>query len=275
MLMDWIYKKAGLRTQENEMVYFDDFFQRTLDFLKPCGSEPYLHNFQRDTWKTVIIKIYYIIGLVHLDLLGLGECVIFKIFITDPEMFLIATTMAPCIIFICGLTYKEYVLWKESDTIYEIYDTLRAMFPDTLEKQAKYRAQHYCFFMQKVELTFIASCCAFTTTFSLMPIFFGLRELLIFRGTWDRVLPYTVWYPFGTSEPLLWHVFLYIIQMHAAFLAGVCFMGADLMMCAAIAQHCMHLDYISRAILDYKPKGVHEDVVFLGQMAKYHGIILE
>lgn len=274
MLSKCFDTKFKLSSDKTKEIQFDDFFKRTLYFLETCGSEPYLVNFHRATWKTVLIKIYYIVGLIHLDLLGLGECVIFKMFITDPDKMLIATSMAPCIIFIIGLNYKEYVLYAEQETIYKIFEELREIFPSTLEKQRKYKAHEYCYTMQKVELIFIASCNAFTTTFSFMPIILGCKEIFL-GGEWDRVLPYIVWYPFDTTQPLSFHVFLYVIQLHAAYLAGVLFMGADLMMCSAISQNCMHLNYISATISNYKPKGDPKDVVFLGSIAKYHGKILE
>lgn len=276
MISQWFNKKFNLAHDKTKEVKFDDFFQRTLFFLKTCGSEPYLVNFHRATWKTVIIKIFYIVGLIHLDVLGLGECVIFKMFITDPDKFLIATTMAPCILFIVGLTYKEYVLYADRDTIYDVFDQLRTIFPDTIEKQMEYRTHEYCNIIQKVELVFIGCCNGFTTVFSFMPIYNGLCQLfLVEDGEWERVVPYTVWYPFDITQPLSRYIFLYITQLHAAYIAGVLFLGADLMMCAAISQNCMHLNYISRTILNYKPKGEPKDIVFLGNIAKYHGKILE
>lgn len=274
LLPKWFDKTFKLASDDSKLIEFEDFFKRTIKFLETCGSEPYLVNYSRETWKTVIIKFYYIIGLLHLDLLGLGECVIFKLFITDPDKMLIATSMAPCIIFIIGLNYKEYVLYADQETIFNIFEELRAMFPTTLEKQKKYKAHDYCYTMQQMELVFIASCNMFTTTFSFMPIIIGCKELYL-GHEWDRVLPYIVWYPFDTTEPLSFHVFLYIIQLHAAYLAGVLFMGADLMMCAAISQNCMHLNYISTTIMEFKPRGDPKDIVFLGSLAKYHGKILE
>lgn len=276
MLSKWFSEKLKLPHDPSKLVVFEDFFSRALFVLGTAGSEPYLVDPNRALWKTVIIKIYYMFGLFHLDCLGLGEFITFKQLITDPDQFIIATTMAPCVIFIVSLNYKEYILYFDKKVIHQIFKELRDIFPSTLEDQIEYQTHKYCLFMQKVELIFIVSCMTFTTVYSFMPLVLGVIQILLVEdGEWERALPYEVWYPFDTTEPLSWHIFLFLLQIYGAYLAGVLFVGADVLMCAAIAQNCMHFNCISTRIMNYKPDGRPEDIDFLRGIAEYHGKILE
>lgn len=264
------------RVDETKIIEFDDFFRKALFFLKTGGSEPYLVDNKRPLWKTVLIKAYYIVGLSLLDVLCFGEIVTFKMLITDPEYFIIATSMAPCILFIVACNYKEYILYVKKETMYNIFQELRELFPTTLKDQIKYQTHSYCYFTQKVELVFITSCIFFLGFYSAMPTILGLNQiLLVDGGEWNRALPYDVYYPFDTTQPLSWHILLYVLQMYAAYLAGIYFTGGDLLMWSVISQNCMHLNYIKRSILKNKPDGGPDDINFLRRVAEYHGKILK
>lgn len=275
MISKWI-KKAIPASDKSKVIKFDDFFKRGLIMQKTCGSEPYVHNFHRATWKTVLLRLYYITLIGQLNILMFGEVVIVKMYITDPEYFLAATAMVPCILFIVGMDYKEYLLRSKEKDVYKVMDDLREIFPDTLEDQIKYNAHDFCVIMQKIELLFIFCCLSFTTVFSSMPIIVGLcRVFFTDDELFGRDLPYAVWYPYDVTKPLPLYIFSYLCQCIAAHTASVLFVGADLLMCGVIAQSCMHFQRISDLITAYKPKGGVKDIIFLGDIAKYHGKILK
>uniref|UniRef100_T1GPT3 Odorant receptor n=1 Tax=Megaselia scalaris TaxID=36166 RepID=T1GPT3_MEGSC len=202
MISKWI-KKAIPASDKSKVIKFDDFFKRGLIMQKTCGSEPYVHNFHRATWKTVLLRLYYITLIGQLNILMFGEVVIVKMYITDPEYFLAATAMVPCILFIVGMDYKEYLLRSKEKDVYKVMDDLREIFPDTLEDQIKYNAHDFCVIMQKIELLFIFCCLSFTTVFSSMPIIVGLcRVFFTDDELFGRDLPYAVWYPYDVTKPL-------------------------------------------------------------------------
>ncbi|KAL5284443.1 GPROR8.2 family protein [Megaselia abdita] len=254
-------------------VTFDDFLKTTMFFLKTVGSEPYLHNLKRSKWKTVLWKIYYVLGLGQLDYLMYGEMVVFKATISDPKKFMLATAMAPCILFIVGVNVKEFALYIFRHDIYDVMQELRSIFPDNHEDQVKLKVYSYYSRIQFISYAFIFFCVAFTSAFNIFPIYAGVITVFFENGTYVKDFGYFVWYPFDTEA---WDVYLilYGLQIHGAYLAGVLFVGADLMMCAAVAQNCMHFSHMKNLLLEYQPKGNEKDLTFITDLAKYHDKIL-
>lgn len=269
-------KLAIPASDTTKLIQFDDFFKRGLIMQKSCGSEPYVHNFHRVLWKTILLRLYYTVLVVQMNILVCGEVVIVKQFITDPEYFLAATAMVPCILFCLGMDYKEYLLRAKEKDVYKLMDDLRELFPKSLEDQHRYNAHYFCAEMQKVELLFIVCCLSFTTVFSSMPSVVGLCRIFFTEdGTFGYDLPYTIWYPYDVTKPLPLYIFTYLCQCIAAHTASVLFVGADLLMCGVIAQSCMHFHHIADMIRNYKSKGGIKDIMFLREIGEYHGKILE
>lgn len=259
--------------ESKKAVTFDDFLRTTMFFLKTVGSEPYLHNLQRSKWKTVLWKIYYILGLGQLDYLMYGEMVVFKATISDPKKFMLATAMAPCILFIIGLNVKELILYIYRHDIHDVMEELRDIFPNSPEDQVKFNVYAYFSRIRFISYAFIGFCVSFTSAFNIFPLYAGAKAVFFENGTYVKDFGYFVWYPFDTS-PWAIYVTIYALQIHGAYLAGVLFVGADLMMCAAVAQNCMHFRNINNLLSSYQPKGGDKDMIFLADIAKYHDKIL-
>lgn len=254
-------------------VTFDDFLRTTMFFLKTVGSEPYLDNLQRSKWRTVLLKTYYVLGLGQLDYLMYGEMVTFKETISDPKKFLLATAMAPCILFIVGVNVKEFALYIFRHDIHDVLQELRSIFPNNPEDQIKYNVYSYYSKIQLISYAFIFFCVAFTSAFNIFPIYAGVVAVFIENGTYVKDFGYFVWYPFDT-EPWDVYLVLYALQIHGAYVAGVLFVGADLMMCAAVAQNCMHFRHMKNLILNYQPKGNDKDLNFITDIARYNDKVL-
>uniref|UniRef100_T1GPT4 Odorant receptor n=1 Tax=Megaselia scalaris TaxID=36166 RepID=T1GPT4_MEGSC len=218
--------------------------------------------------------MYYAISIIQLDYLMFGEVIMVKTYIVDPDKFLEATAMIPCILFIIGMNYKEYLLTDRKKDVYKVMQDLRNLFPESREAQRKYKVHEFCSVMQKVEFVFICCCISFTTVFSSMPFVVGMYKSWYLGEDYQRVLPYVVWYPFDYTKNLPLYLFLYLFQYQGAYTASVLFVGADLLMCGAISQNCMHLHYIANMIKEYKPKGGIKDIIFIGDIARYHGKVL-
>lgn len=254
-------------------VIFDDFLRTTLFFLKTTGSEPYLHNLQRSGWKTVLLKAYYIVGMAQLDFLMYGEMVVFKDTISDPKKFMLATAMAPCILFIVGLNVKEFVLYFYRRDIHDVMGELRSIFPEKREDQSEFNVYKYYSKIQLISYVFIFFCVSFTSAFNIFPIYNGIVTVFFRNGTYVKDLGYFVWYPFDI-EPWNAYLIVYALQIHGAYIGGVLFVGADLLMCAVVSQNCMHFRRMQSLILKYEPKGNENDLSFITDIAKYHEKIL-
>ncbi|XP_022232448.2 odorant receptor 67c [Drosophila obscura] len=251
---------------------FEDMMRVPVQFYRSIGEDIYAHR-STSPWRSLLLHIYLYAGFINFNLLVIGELVFFYKSIQDFETIRLAIAVAPCIGFSLVADFKQLAMVYYKQTLIKLLDELEEMHPKTLERQRAYRMADFERTMKRVINIFTFLCLAYTTTFSFYP---ALKASVKFNflgyETFDRNFGFLIWFPFDATSSNLVYWIVYWIIAHGAYLAGIAFLCADLLLIVVITQICMHFSYISMRLEEHpcEPGRDKENVEFLVWIIRYH-----
>ncbi|EDV96943.1 odorant receptor 67c [Drosophila grimshawi] len=251
---------------------FEDMMRIPVLFYKTIGEDIYAHR-STNPLNSLLLKIYLYAGFINFNLLVCGELVFFYKSIQDFETVRLAIAVAPCIGFSLVADFKQITMALYRKTMIQLLDDLEEMHPKTLAAQSLYQMADFERTMKRVIRIFTFLCLAYTTTFSFYPAFKAtIKYNFLGYETFDRNFGFLIWFPFDATTKNWVYWITYWDIAHGAYLAGIAFLCADLLLVVVITQLCMHFNYISTC-LESHPCNADQDeenVRFLTTMIKHH-----
>ncbi|BFF97198.1 odorant receptor 67c [Drosophila madeirensis] len=263
------------RSQEQAMDTartFEDMMWVPVQFYRSIGEDIYAHR-SKSPLRSLLLKIYLYAGFINFNLLVIGELVFFYNSIQDFETIRLAIAVAPCIGFSLVADFKQFAMVHYKATLIRLLDELEEMHPKTLAMQRAYRMPDFERTMKRVINIFTFLCLAYTTTFSFYP---ALKASVKFNflgyETFDRNFGFLIWFPFDATSSNWVYWIVYWDIAHGAYLAGIAFLCADLLLIVVITQICMHFNYISMRLEEHpcEPHKDKENIEFLVWIIRYH-----
>nr|CBW30747.1 odorant receptor [Drosophila pseudoobscura pseudoobscura]CBW30753.1 odorant receptor [Drosophila pseudoobscura pseudoobscura] len=251
---------------------FKDMMRVPVQFYRTIGEDIYAHR-STSAWRSLLLKVYLYGGFINFNLLVIGELVFFYKSIQDFETVRLAIAVAPCIGFSLVSDFKQFAMAYYKGTLVRLLDELEEMHPKTLERQRAYRMPDFERTMKRVISIFTFLCLAYTTTFSFYPALkASVKFNLLGYETFDRNFGFLIWFPFDATSSNLVYWIVYWDIAHGAYLAGIAFLCADLLLIVVITQICMHFDYVSRRLEEHpcEPGRDRENIEFLVWIVRYH-----
>lgn len=251
---------------------FGDMMRAPVRLYKTIGEDIYAHR-SRNPLKSLLLKIYLYAGFINFNLLVCGELVFFYKSMQDYETVRLAIAVAPCIGFSLVADFKQITMVLHKQTLTQLLDELEEMHPKTLEQQRAYKMIDYERTMKRVIGIFTFLCLAYTTTFSLYPaVKASIKFNFLGYDTFDRNFGFLIWFPYDATSKNWVYWITYWDIAHGAYLAGIAFLCADLLLVVVITQLCMHFNYISLRLEAHPCHGDSdkENCRFLATMIKYH-----
>lgn len=251
---------------------FGDMMRAPVRLYKTIGEDIYAHR-STNPLNSLLLKIYLYAGFINFNLLVCGELVFFYKSMQDYETVRLAIAVAPCIGFSLVADFKQFTMVLHKQTLTQLLDELEQMHPKTLQQQRDYKMHDYERTMKRVIGIFTFLCLAYTTTFSLYPaVKASIKYNLLGYDTFDRNFGFLIWFPYdATSRNWIYWITYWDIA-HGAYLAGIAFLCADLLLVVVITQLCMHFNYISLRLEAHpcRADSDRENCRFLASMIKYH-----
>ncbi|KAH8345976.1 hypothetical protein KR067_011497, partial [Drosophila pandora] len=260
------------KTVDNTPRTFKDMLRVPVQFYRSIGEDIYAHR-SKNPLRSLLLKIYLYAGFINFNVLVIGEIVFFFKSIQSFETIRLAIAVAPCIGFSLVADFKQFAMVYHKQTLIRLLDELEDMHPKTLEKQKEYKMSNFELTMKQVINVFTFLCLAYTTTFSFYPaIKATVKFQLLGYDTFDRNFGFLIWFPFDATSSNLVYWITYWDIAHGAYLAGIAFLCADLLLVVVITQICMHFEYISMRLEEHPchPGAVEENKEFLIYMIRYH-----
>ncbi|XP_016933675.3 odorant receptor 67c [Drosophila suzukii] len=260
------------KPEENSPRTFMELMRVPVQFYRTIGEDIYAHR-STNPLKSLLLKIYLYAGFINFNLLVIGELVFFYKSIQDFETIRLAIAVAPCIGFSLVSDFKQAAMVKGKKTLIMLLDDLEEMHPKSLKKQKEYRMSDFEKTMKRVINIFTFLCLAYTTTFSFYPaIKASVKFNFLGYETFDRNFGFLIWFPFDATSSNLVYWIMYWDIAHGAYLAGIAFLCADLLLVVVITQICMHFNYISMRLEEHpcKPEEDKENKEFLIYIIRYH-----
>ncbi|KAH8262462.1 hypothetical protein KR026_007118, partial [Drosophila bipectinata] len=265
------YRNMG-KSEDNTAKTFEDMMRVPVQFYRSIGEDIYAHR-SKNPLRSLLLKIYLYAGFINFNLLVIGELVFFYNSIQDFETIRLAIAVAPCIGFSLVADFKQFAMVYHKQTLIQLLDELEDMHPKTLAKQKEYKMSRFEQTMKRVINIFTFLCLAYTTTFSFYP---AIKATVKFQflgyETFDRNFGFLIWFPFDATSSNVVYWIMYWDIAHGAYLAGIAFLCADLLLVVVITQICMHFEYISMRLEEHPchPGAVKENKEFLISMIRYH-----
>ncbi|XP_004521076.1 odorant receptor 67c-like [Ceratitis capitata] len=257
---------------------FGEFIRIPIRFYQTIGEDLYEHRSPHRI-RRLILKALLYIGFLNFNVLVLGEIIYFVKALNSFATVLEATGVAPCIGFSFVADFKQIALTVHRQTLREHLDQMEELFPKTVRQQAQYKLPQRERVMRRVMGVFTLLCLAYTTTFSVYPALKAtVQYWLLGAPTFERNFGFAIWYPYNATGKTWVYWLTYMGQVHGAYLAGVAFLSADLILVASVTQLCMHFDYISRCLEDFagaSKKCAEEDIKYLQALVVRHAKCLE
>ncbi|XP_037942387.1 odorant receptor 67c-like [Teleopsis dalmanni] len=251
---------------------FEQFMQIPIIFYKTIGEELFEHR-STNKLKSLLLKMYLYFGFINFNFHVMGEIVFFLKSLGTRETVLQAIAVAPCMFFSFMSNLKQILLASHKPLLRQHLKQLEDLFPTTSKKQSEYKLQHYERIMRRVMVIFTMLCMMYTSTFSFYPACKAfVNYYFLDAPRYERNFGFLVWYPFNATSTRLIYWTTYWSLGHAAYLAGVAFLCADLLLIASVTQLVMHFDYISKQLINFKGNVAKEveNIKFLNGIVDYH-----
>ncbi|KAH8380342.1 hypothetical protein KR009_010105 [Drosophila setifemur] len=258
--------------EKNAVRTFEDMMWVPVQFYRSIGEDIYAHR-SKNPLRSLLLKIYLFAGFINFNLLVIGELVFFYKSLQDFETIRLAIAVAPCIGFSLVSDFKQIAMVYRKQTLIRLLDDLEDMHPKTLAKQKEYKLPDFERTMKRVINIFTFLCLAYTTTFSFYPaIKASVKFNFLGYDTFDRNFGFLIWFPFDATSNNLIYWIVYWDIAHGAYLAGIAFLCADLLLVVMITQICMHFNYISIRLEEHPctPGADQENKEFIIYIIRYH-----
>ncbi|XP_017487849.1 PREDICTED: odorant receptor 67c-like [Rhagoletis zephyria] len=257
---------------------FTEFIHIPIVFYKTIGEDLYEHR-SSNRVRRLLLKLLLHIGFVNFNLLVMGEIIFFVKALRSSATILEATGVAPCIGFSFVANFKQIAMTVHRVTLRQHFDQMEEIFPKTVKQQNAYKLPQRERVMRRVMSVFTLLCLAYTTTFSIYPALkASVQYWLLDAPVFERSFGFAIWYPYKTTEKNWVYWLTYLGQVHGAYLAGVAFLSADLVLVASVTQLCMHFDFISRCLEEFggaSQSDVQKDLEYLKTLIVKHAKCLK
>lgn len=256
---------------------YEDFMKIPVVFYKTIGEDIFDYR-STNRRLSLIFKCLLYAGFTNFNLLVLGEIIFFYQAVQSKDTILGAIAVAPCIGFSLVADFKQMALVRNKKIVQKHFDQMESIFPNTSQKQELYHLRYHERIMHRVMIIFSILCLAYTSTFSLYPACKSFVEYYILGAEkFERRFGFLIWYPYDATGKTWVYWLTYLGQVHGAYLAGVAFLSADLLLVTSVTQLNMHFDYLSTELQQYVPNEKHEkkDLEFISSIIKQHINCLE
>ncbi|XP_049310752.1 odorant receptor 67c [Bactrocera dorsalis] len=258
---------------------FSEFIRIPIRFYQTIGEDLYEHRSPHRIRRLLLKSLLYL-GFLNFNILVVGEIIYFVKALNSFATVLEATGVAPCIGFSFVADFKQIALTVHRRTLREHLDQMEDSFPKTAIQQVEYKLPQRERVMRRVMAIFALLCLAYTSTFSLYPALkAAVQYWLLGAPVFERNFGFAIWYPYNATEKTWVYWLTYMGQVHGAYLAGVAFLSADLVLVASVTQLCMHFDYISRCLEEFagrsEKSSAQEDLQYLQALVVKHAKCLE
>ncbi|ALC45694.1 Or67c [Drosophila busckii] len=241
-------------------------------FYRTIGEDIYAHR-STNALHSLLLKMYLYAGFINFNWLVVGELVMFYTSLQDFDTVRVAIAVAPCIGFSLVADCKQLTMACNRQRLIKLLDELEAIHPKTLQQQQLYKLPSFERTMQRVINIFTFLCLAYTSTFSFYPaIKATVKYQLLGYDTFDRNFGFLIWFPYNATNNNWIYWLTYWEIAHGAYLAGIAFLCADLLLVVIITQLCMHFNYIATRLESYPchPAEDAQNQNFLRSMIEYH-----
>ncbi|TMW40377.1 hypothetical protein DOY81_014543, partial [Sarcophaga bullata] len=256
---------------------FEDFMKVPVVFYKTIGED--IFDYRSSNYRLrMLFKCLLYAGFINFNLLVVGEIIFFTIAVQHKDTVLAAIAVAPCIGFSLVADFKQIALERNRKIVQQHFDKMESLFPNTTEKQKRVQLHSYERTMRRVMIIFSMLCLAYTSTFSFYPACKSFVEYyLLGAEKFERRFGFLIWYPYDATANTWVYWLTYMGQVHGAYLAGVAFLSADLLLVTSITQLSMHFNCMAKELEQYVADERHEreDLQFLGRIIKQHINCLE
>ncbi|KAI8128672.1 Odorant receptor 67c [Lucilia cuprina] len=256
---------------------YEDFMKIPAIFYKTIGEDIFDYR-SSNRRLSLMFKCLLYAGFINFNLLVLGEIIFFYQAVQSKDTVLGAIAVAPCIGFSLVADFKQLALVLNKKIVQKHFDQMESIFPNTIKQQERNRLHYHERIMHRVMIIFSILCLAYTSTFSLYPACKSFVQYYFLGAEkFERRFGFLIWYPYDSTGKTWVYWLTYMGQVHGAYLAGVAFLSADLLLVTSVTQLNMHFDYLSNELTQYEPDVKHEkaDLEFLSRIIKHHINCLE
>lgn len=239
-------------------------------FLATIGIATVMKNHRQQ----FVVNLLFYLSFLNLGCCVLGEMIFFVLSLARNQGdFIQSTYLILCIGFILISFAKVIALIAKMDTLHNLLDALRDIFPNTVAEQRDFNVadcwkrtrwilQSYGF----VQMLMIWS-------FSLFPQVSTITNYVQHRN-WTVEYSYTIWYPIDPYRRGFFELF-YFLQFWAAQVSAMGILSVDVVMCSIVMLICMHFDHLSRSFARLKPGNTGRDMVLLKQYVIKHNKLIK
>lgn len=168
-----------------------------------------------------------------------------------------------------GLT-KNLNFWSEIGAMTKIKKELESLFPSE-EDQKHYKVKSYQSRNHRIFYYYGVSSMMSCTSWVLTPIATGIFNYILNGGPYQRNLAFYSHYFYDAKSNTLVYIITYFFEIGCGYFISILYFGVDMIMCSITMQLCMHFDYISRCLEDFKPSGVNRcDDEFITPLLDLH-----
>lgn len=257
----------GRLRQSIKMFSSEDFFLVPIFFYNCIGSS--VQPFGRPNSIKKAKKVFYIFMLNYSTLYCLYTAA-YVYYAFGEGNFVDGLTA--CSSFVVGFmsVAKNLNFSYEIRAMTQIKKELEALFPSE-EDQKRYKVKDYQSRNHRVFYYYGLSSMISCTSWVLTPIAIGIFNYILTGVPYERNLPFYAHYFYDTKSNILVYTTTYFLEIISGFVVSILYFGTDMIMCCIVMQLCMHFDYISTTLEDYKPTGVsRSDQEFLLPMIDLH-----
>lgn len=255
---------------------FESFFKIPLFFYGTIGRRPvpfprsksentYLSSKIRRVYAISFFAIFYIMG-TNEGLFGIDKIV--------KKQYKESFGAISGFLFCMPACIKEFIIFKNQKKFDYIVMQMFKLFPEKTNPNYQfYNVAGARKHLQITQTYFGAQCLSFCNTWMFGPLVINFIGF-IFKGHFEKQLPYYFLYPFDPLKDNLIFIGCYIFEVIIGYYSGMILLGADMLLGSVITCFSFQLDYISRRIENYEPNGTEKDDIFMSEITKLHTICL-
>jgi odorant receptor len=218
-------------------------------------------------------KFYFFIAILYAGICFIQQQIYFAQHVGHENTFITLTNCAPCTGFVTLTLVKVSAVYGNRNVLKKLMNQLKAFscqetFPNTQTdlivrrskqmmkvlkvKNSNFNARtifyiiFFSFFLKVLYMILI-------WVFNLMPAFVMIYWYIT-DGSYQKKLPYFMWYPFDCFQPIIYEI-CYVFVMWGAFTCAIGILSSDLMFCAVITLICMRFNVLKskiRKVIDGK-----------------------
>ncbi|XP_019891102.2 odorant receptor 49a-like [Musca domestica] len=274
------FSSSALKTAEKEL-YFDDFVKLPCVLVRTIGYD--FIDKPRPLWLRALMLLYLVLCLIF--------CAWFTYFAWDFMMAEIAAgandlalvlRLSVDVIYNVAAIVKSLFFFRNLKSLKSLLQRFRDIFPISREDRLAYRVNDYYWpkwittilYMQLFALSIIL----FLPFVEAVYEYFGALLTVGYANAkfgYYRMYPETT-YGINHYNPL-GYIIVYTMDIMNGHYCTVWMMGPDVWLVAFSIQLCMHFDYVSRTLENYKPskKRAAQDLRVLAELVRKHQTVLK